>query len=224
MQPYFFPYLGYFQLINSVEKFVILDNVNYIKRGFVNRNYILLNNQPHLITLPIDNASQNRPINQHQHLRKVDKIFKTISNSYRKAPYFKPVIELIEACLYEPEVKLEKYLSHQLKSISEYLEIPTSFAYASDFNVAEQSKGQSRIIDICHATQATDYINAAGGIEIYDRALFAEHDLNIHFINTKAYQYQQFNGEFVNNLSIIDVLMFNSKSQVQTLLTKYNLK
>ena len=224
MQPYFFPYLGYFQLINAVEQFVILDNVNYIKRGFVNRNYILLNNQAYLITLPIDKASQNRPINQHQHLKQVDKLFKTITTTYKKAPYFKQVIEIVEKCLYEPEVKLEKYLSYQLQLICDYLEISTNFTYASDYAISEQSSGQQKIIDICLATQATDYINPAGGVEIYDRALFAEHNLNINFINTEAYCYQQFNDEFVNNLSIIDVLMFNSKTQVQTLLTRYKLK
>lgn len=224
MQPYFFPYLGYFQLIHSVDHFVVLDNVNYIKRGYVNRNSILLDGQAHRITLPIKNASQNRLINQHQHLSKIEKIIKTIESSYKKAPFFNDVFPLLESYLQNEEPRLELYLTAQLQAICNYLDIDTVFTFASDLPSAFKSKGQDRIIDICTTLDASDYINSIGGVDIYDRERFKQSQLSLSFLKPNHCYYPQFSENFVNNLSVIDVLMFNNKEQIKIFLNNYELK
>ena len=223
MQPYVFPYLGYFQLINSVDKFVVYDDVNYIKQGWINRNRILLNNKDFLFGLNLEGASSFKLINEIQIGHNTSKILKTIEQAYLKAPYFQEVYPLVESLLLQTEYNLAKYVFNQLSGISQYLNIKTEFIFSSDIEKDNALKGQEKVIAICKKLEGDIYINAIGGQDLYNKAEFANHQLELLFIKSRMLSYPQFKNEFMPWLSIIDVLMFNSKDQVKTFLDEYDL-
>lgn len=223
MQPYIFPYLGYFQLIKSVEKFVVYDDVNYIKQGWINRNRILLNDKDFLFVLNLEGASSFKLINEIELGNNVKKILKTIEQAYLKAPYYKEVYPLIESLLLQSERNLAKYLFNQITAISRYLNIETELLLSSTIVKDNTLKGKDKVISICEKLKGSTYINAIGGKELYDKSDFLNHGLDLLFIKSRMISYQQFNNEFIPWLSIIDVLMFNSKDKVQLLLDEYDL-
>ena len=148
MQPYFFPYIGYWQLINAADTFVIYDDVNFIKKGYINRNSILLSGRPHVFTLKLIGASQNKLINEIEVGDNSRKILKTIEMSYKKSPYFHIVFPIIKDILNNKEKKLAKFLGYSIKRISEYLEIDTRFIYSSDIEKDNALKAQDKILDL----------------------------------------------------------------------------
>jgi len=223
MQPYFFPYIGYWQLINAVDIFVIYDDVNFIKRGYISRNNILQNQKAQLFTLELIGASQNKKINEISVGNNSKKLLKTIKQNYSKAPFFNDVIPLLEEILNNEEKELSRFLGFSLVKISKYLDINANFLYSSDLENDKSLKAQERLIEISKILNATDYINAIGGKELYDKQGFLENNINLSFLKSNEILYKQFNNEFVSNLSIIDVMMFNSKEEIQRLLQKYNL-
>jgi len=224
MQPYLFPYIGYWQLINAVDTFVIYDDVNFIKQGYINRNNILVNNKSQRFTLELVGASSNKLINEINVGRNAIKVLKTIKQNYQKAPYFSDVYPLIEKILLNPEKNLAKYLTNTLIAISQYLELNTKFMISSELNKDSNLTAQNKVLNICKVLNATTYINAIGGQELYDREIFKIHDLELRFLETNTdIVYKQFNDEFISNLSIIDVLMFNSISEIKNILEKYKL-
>lgn len=222
-QPYLFPYITYWQLINSVDTFVIADNMNYIKKGYINRNNILINGKAHMITLDLVAASQNKLINEIEIGNNCAKILKSIERSYGRAPYFQDVFLLIKSILEFPEKNLAKFITNSLKNISNYLDIDTTFIYLSDIKINKNLKSQDKIIDICERLNAKNYINLIGGQELYSKERFKEHGIKLNFIETETVEYQQFKNEFIPCLSIIDILMFNSKEEVINMLDRYNL-
>lgn len=223
MQPYLFPYIGYWQIINAVDKFIIYDDVNFINKGFINRNKILVQNKPHQFTLELVGASQNKLINQIQIGNNSKKILLTIEQSYKKSPFFNIVFPLIKDVLNQNEKNLSKFIGYSLKKISDYFNIKTNFIYSSEIKKNNYLKKQDKIIDICQRLNATHYINPINGKELYDRKLFTENGIKLSFIHTKSFKYQQFNSEFRSFLSIIDVMMFNKKDQIKSLLNFYEL-
>lgn len=223
MQPYFFPYIGYWQLIKAADLFVIYDDVNYINRGYINRNTILTNRKKQLFTLELIGASQNRLINEIEIGNNQHKLLKTITMSYKKAPCFSEIFPIIESILMCDEKTLSKYLGNSLKIIAEYLNIKTTFIYSSDIVKDNALKGQEKIIDIAKQLKAGVYINAIGGQELYNREVFAKNNLKLHFLNPKTQEYKQFNNEFIPNLSIIDLMMFAKNDDIQEMLNKYTL-
>ena len=226
MQPYIFPYIGYFQLINAVDKFVIYDDVNYIKKGWINRNNFLSNGKIHRFTIPLVNASQNRLINDTKISKNEDWIadlLNTISNSYKKAPCFDLVFSLIKEILSKYDDNIAKYNSSALLDISKYLEIETEFLFSSELNKDNALKGSAKIVDICKILNATDYINPIGGLELYSKENFLMEKIELKFLKSNVIEYKQFEDEFIPWLSIIDVLMFNSKNEVKNLLNEYTL-
>ncbi|MFS0919253.1 WbqC family protein [Brevibacillus sp. 179-C 1.1 NHS] len=227
MQPYLFPYIGYFQLIHAVDTFVIFDDVNYITRGWINRNYVLLNEKKHLFTLPLNNASQNRLIKEttiSKEYNNRNKILRLIEQAYKKAPNFNVIFPMISGILLNQENNLSKYISNSLSEISKYLEIQTNFLHSSEHFIEKSNlKGQNRIIEICKAIGATEYINAIGGRELYDKEFFSLNSITLSFVETDGIVYKQFNNEFVPYLSIIDSMMFLSKEEIISLVHKYKL-
>ncbi|MCV6638076.1 WbqC family protein [Candidatus Albibeggiatoa sp. nov. NOAA] len=225
MQPYFLPYIGYFQLIQAVDKFIILDDVNYIPKGWINRNRILVNHQPYLFTLPLQKASQNKKINElylEQDLKQHSKLLKTIYLAYKKAPYFE-FYSILEEIVHYPKIQLINYIEHSLQKIMIYLNIQTQMIKSASVYQNQHLKGQARILDICQQEQADTYINLMGGQALYDKNAFAQAGIQLQFIQTQPIVYKQFSNHFVPNLSIIDVLMFNSTKQSQFLLNQYQL-
>jgi len=226
MQPYFFPYIGYFQLINVVDKFVIYDDLTFIKQGWINRNKILADGNDFLFTVPLKKLSSYRLINETeisgiQHWKK--KIFKTIKYSYKKAPFFEETSQIIHRVLNSEARFIGKLAFLSLKEICQYLEINTQFVESSIMYKNAGLKGQDRVIDICVREDAQHYINLIGGRRLYIKEDFKRKGIILNFIKTKEIVYQQFQNEFVPNLSMIDVMMFNPKQRIQDFLNEYEL-
>ena len=229
MQPYMFPYIGYWQLMNEVDLFVIYDDVNFIKRGWINRNNILENGEASLFSMPLSGASQNKKINEIPffELRKWShKFLNQLKKSYAKAPYFKEIEELLQEIFNENYTEstsiVDLFIKH-VELIAQYLEIDIELSTSSKAFNNSMLKGQSRIIDICSLVSAQKYINPIGGKELYTTEAFEEENIELSFMQSKPFEYKQFDNEFVPWLSIIDVLMFNSKEQVIDLINSYEL-
>lgn len=226
MQPYFLPYIGYWQLIAAVDKYVIYDDVNYIKGGWVNRNKILLNGEVKYFNVQLIGASVNKKINEifvNNNYYIVKKALRIIEAAYRKAPYYEEVQPILEAILQSKQNNLANYLGNSLKIVCEYLEIKTELIYSSSLDKNCDLKGADKVIAICKLLEATEYYNAIGGQELYTYDFFKKNRIILKFLKTGEITYYQFNNSFESNLSIIDVLMFNSKEKVCQMLEKYTL-
>ncbi|MEA5139841.1 WbqC family protein [Arcicella rigui] len=226
MQPYIFPYIGYFQLINAVDKFIIYDDVNFINKGWINRNRILVNGKDSLFTIPLKEASQNKLINSIEvnwDSAWKSKFLKTIEQSYKKAPHYQQVLPLIEGLLNTEKSIFSEIIFENLTQVCQYLEIKTEIVPSSSIYHNTHLKAQERIIDICVQEKTDTYINPIGGLELYDKAAFQAIGKELFFIKSKAIRYTQFKNEFVPWLSIIDILMFNSPEHISTLLNDYEL-
>lgn len=225
MQPYFFPYIGYWQLINAVDIFVLYDDVNFIKKGWINRNNILLNKSKHLITIPLLNVSQNKHINEciiSDDDKIINNIIKTINLAYRKAPYYNLVFPTLEKII-KTKGSISDLVLKSVLWIKEYLNIDTEIILSSSIDKNNELKGQDKIIEIVKKLNGNHYINAIGGQELYDKEIFNNNEIKLNFIKMKEIKYKQFNNEFVPNLSFIDVLMFNSPEEIKNMLGMYEL-
>lgn len=224
MQPYFLPYIGYFQHVNSVDKFVFLDDVSFINRGWINRNRILINEKAHYITIPLIKASQNKTINEINFIDERKKLLKTIQHAYKAAPFYNKIIPIIEEIIEYNTTSISELAIFSVKRISEHLEINTSFEICSNSYLgSQQLKKEEKIIYICKLNEASTYINPSGGEAIYSKIDFERQGLDLKFIKSNGIEYQQFNKPFIANLSIIDVLMFNSLEKVKSMLNDYSL-
>ena len=228
MQPYIFPYIGYFQLINAVDKFIVYDDVNFIKQGWINRNNILVNNNVTLFTIPLENVSSFSKINEVNIASKLFdkwkfKFFKSIELSYKKAPYYIITNEILLETFNSNQKRISDICVNALKMVSDYLGIKTIIIDSPEVYANEYLKGEDRIIDICKIDSAKTYINAIGGMNIYSKENFALNNIELKFIKSQPIEYRQFNDNFVPWLSIVDVLMFNSKDEIKIMLNNYEL-
>lgn len=227
MQPYFMPYIGYFQLINSVDKFIIYDNIQYTKKGWINRNRILVNGKDQLITLPIKKDSDYLNVMERELSESWDKdknkMLNIIKTSYSKAPYFQETFELISKCLNSSEVNLFKFIYDSIVLINDYIEIKTPIVISSTIDINHTLKSQDKVLSLCKSQNADIYINTIGGVELYDKETFKQNNIELNFIKSNPIQYKQFKDEFIPWLSIIDIMMFNSKEQIKEYLNKYTL-
>lgn len=223
MQPYFFPYIGYFQLINSVDRFIIYDEIQYTKKGWINRNRYLNNGNPDYFTLPLKKDSDYLNINQRYlsedwslHKRK---LLNKLKEAYRKAPYFKERWEWLEEIIEADFENLFEYNYNSIKKVCAYLDVKTELTCSSNIKFNNDLKGEEKVIDICRTVNAETYINPIGGVELYSKESFSKYDINLLFLASNLTAYKQFNKPFVPYLSIIDVLMFNDLGDVQKSLT-----
>lgn len=226
MQPYIFPYIGYFQLIKAVDKFVLYDDVNFINRGWINRNRILVNGKDSMFTIPLKDASQNKLINEidvNWDKNWKSKFLKTIEQSYKKAPFYSEVLLIIEKSIEADGGQFSKVIEQNLRLICEYLAIKTEIISSSSIYQNTDKKAQERILDICTQENANHYINPIGGLELYDKEVFTKENMVMNFMKSKSVEYTQFKNDFVPWLSIIDVLMFNSKAEINKFLDNYEL-
>ena len=227
MQPYFFPYIGYYQLIHAVDTFIIYDTVNYIKTSWIKRNRYLLNGSSKFFTLSIKNASSNKLIidtyiADEDLLHSKDKIAKTIRMAYSKAPYFDEVFPFLNSLIQYEEDNISNYNTHILLETCNYLNIDTEILQGSKVLTHSTSTGQDRVIEICKSFNADHYINPIGGVELYENEAFTNYGISLLFLKTDDdLEYNQWGDLFIPNLSIIDVLMFNSKWEIAHLLEKY---
>jgi hypothetical protein len=227
MQPYFLPYIGYFQLINAVDEFIIYDNIQYTKKGWINRNRILDNGSDKLFTVPLKKDSDYLDVVDRKLSDTWDKDRKKLINSlytlYHKAPYFEEAYSIVTECLLDDENNLFNFILNSLNRVNKYLDIETSIVISSSIGVDHSLKSQDKVLAICKAREATTYINAIGGMELYSKTVFESNELELKFIKSHSITYDQFDGAFVPWLSIVDVMMFNSKDTIKEYLNSYTL-
>lgn len=217
MQPYFLPYIGYFQLINSVDEFVIYDNIKYTKKGWINRNRIVLNGKDTIFSLPLKKDSDMLHVMQRELAENFNrlKLQNQFKEAYRNAPYFSSTVPLLDSIINFNESNLFLYIYHSITAICKHLNIKTKICTSSSISINHDLRGQDKVLAICHQMRSTSYINPIGGIELYDRDIFASQGIELKFIKTKEFIYPQFQHDFLPFLSIIDVLMFNHPEIVQ---------
>jgi hypothetical protein len=232
MQPYFFPYLGYWQLMNAVDEYLIVDNVNYIKNGFINRNRIQINGEPAYFGVPIRKASQNKLICEHDtNLDEsiVNKMLATINDTYVRAPYFNDVYEHIKGSLEfglsEEGRNLSDFLNYSINRTAEKLGIETTIMRTSEkVRLDYEYRRENLVVAYCKQRNADEYYNAIGGTKLYFQKFFRENGINLKFVKTNEdLRYKQFTDDFIPSLSIIDVMMFNSPVEIKELLGQFTL-
>jgi hypothetical protein len=223
MQPYFFPYLGYFQLIDAVDAFVVFDDVNFIRGGWINRNYIWGRSGRQRLTLPLLSASQNNRINQISLADIPDRLLKTIRHTYGKAPHYATVLPLVEAVLQQKERNLACFVETGLRLVCDYLGQRPEWYLSSHLDKDNLLHGQERVLAICELMGATHYINLPGGKALYDADVFREKGIQLSFVSPRPLSYRQFDDEFVPDLSIIDVMMFHDQPRCRRLSREYDL-
>ena len=217
MQPYFLPYIGYFQLIASVDQFIVYDNIKYTKKGWINRNRMLQNGSDVTFSLPLKKDSDSFQVVQRNLVPDFnrDKLLNQFSGAYRKAPYFEQTMPLIELIVRFKDNNLFDYLHHSINQICEYLGITTEVRVSSTLDIDHNLQSQEKVLALCQAANAKTYVNAIGGIELYSKEIFQDKGIELKFIKSKSFEYKQFDKPFVPWLSILDVMMFNPPNRVK---------
>lgn len=227
MQPYLFPYLGYFQLINAVDKIVIYDNIEYTRKGWINRNRILLDGKDKFFTIPVKKDSdflniRERYLADNSEI-KIRKILAQISNSYRKAPFFKEIYPVLERLFLSGKKNLFDYVFNTISEICTLLELKTELIISSELKMDHDLKAEQKVLEINRILNSDIYINPIGGTELYDKENFKNKGVELLFIKSKPILYDQSDNEFTECLSIIDVLMFNDLNKVKSFLNEFEL-
>lgn len=230
MQPYIFPYIGYFHLLEATDRIVFYDDVTFIKGGWINRNRILLGKNDSLFTVPLSKASSHRLINEtqiHPTLYPIwkTKFLKTLKQSYTRAPFYEGTFTLVEGVLNTKHENISDLAIHSITAVCNYLDRDIVWERSSVRSPTTRDLDKAdRIIEIAKHLDISDYVNLAGGQDLYDKQYFAQRSINLHFIQSHEIRYVQFKNEFVPSLSIIDALMFNDKQKVKDLLTEFSLQ
>ncbi len=224
MQPYLFPYLGYYQLVANADKFVFYDDVTFIKGGYINRNSILSHNGSQRFTLPVKGLSSNAIINTLYFDNNVRKILKTIQQSYTRSPFFNEVYPVIESVFMNSERNVAKLCYLSIKNVFEYLGMENHYVFSSDLEYSRDLSAPEKLIKMSKILSAGKYINSAGGMELYNKEYFSDRGVILEFMKMKNITYAQGNCEkFTPYLSMIDVLMWNDRETVKSLLLEFEL-
>lgn len=223
MQPYLFPYLGYYQLLHHVDLFLLYDDANFRRRGFIHRNAILAQGRPQRFTLPVKGASQNRPIRELSFGTDTGKLLRTLEHHYSAAPYFEPVFGLVREVINQPSRKVTDICQASLESVMAYLGLACRMGRTSDLEYQREADATDKLISICREVGAIHYVNPVGGLELYNRARFEEAGIELSFIRMEAGSYAQPTARFVPNLSIIDTLMWCQPERLRELMSSYSL-
>ena len=226
MQPYFFPYIGYFQLIAAVDIFIVYDNIKYTKKGWINRNRMLQNGADVMFSLPLKKDSDSLDVVARELAADFnrDKLLNQIKGAYSRAPYFEQTYPLIEGAVRYEDASLFRFLHHSIAKICEHLGITTEIRISSDVAIDHALQGQDKVLALGEAVGAGTYVNAIGGMELYSKEMFREKGIELKFIKSKSFEYAQFDNEFVPWLSIVDVMMFNPLDTIRACIsTNYEL-
>ena len=226
MQPYLFPYIGYYQLIGAVDLFIVYDNIKYTKKGWINRNRILQNGKAVTFSVPLKKDSDFLDVRDRRLSTDFNrqKLLNRLRGAYERAPCFAQTFPLVEEVLQQEQENLFEFLRRSIDCVCAKLGITTQIKVSSDIAVDHGLKSQERVLAICAALGADTYVNAIGGRALYCAKAFEERGVTLKFIQSKPFQYDQFGGEFIPALSIIDVMMFNSVDAIRnTIETGYEL-
>lgn len=210
MQPYFLPYIGYFQLMAAADQFIVYDNIKYTKKGWINRNRMLMNDADAIFTLPLKKDADNLNIVDRELAANFDsrKLLNQFKGAYARAPYFENIYPLLDQIINYQKNNLFDYIHYSIMRMCEYLDIKTQILVASNITIDHSLKGRDKVLALCNATNAKIYINSIGGVELYAKDDFSNHGIHLQFIKSLPLEYMQFRANFVPWLSIIDVLMF----------------
>lgn len=221
MQPYFMPYIGYFQLIAAVDQFIVYDNIKYTKKGWINRNRILKNGKSVTFSLPLKNASDALNVCERELVTDFNrsKLLNQLQGAYRGAPQFEQTFPLLERIVRHEDSNLFRFLLHSIIETCKHLQLVMEIRKSSEIAINHSLRGQEKVLALCKALGATRYVNTAGGMALYSRDTFQERGIELNFIKSKPFEYAQFGSEFVPWLSIIDVLMFNPLDTIRTCIT-----
>jgi hypothetical protein len=218
MQPYFLPYIGYFQLIAAVDHFVLYDNIKYTKKGWINRNRMLQNGKETVFSVPLKADSDSLHIRERELAAGFDrnKLLNQLREAYRKAPYLAQTLPKIEAIVRYEDMNLFRFLHHSIIRICEYLGLSTEIGISSEIAIDHRLNGQEKILALCKALGANTYVNAIGGTSLYSPQTFRDRGVALRFITSQLLEYPQFGHQFLPWLSILDLMMFNSPEQVRS--------
>lgn len=227
MQPYVFPYIGYFQLINAVDKFVVYDNIKFTKKGWIHRNRILSNGKDFMFSLSLKKDSDFLDIDKRflskDSLKNRQKILRKILNDYKKAPHFNDIYPLLEKIFNYHEKNLFKFIYNSIIEITRFLNLKTEIIISSTLPIDHSLKSQDKVIAICKHLKAKEYYNPLGGKDLYNKGVFSDNSISLFFLKSIPIEYNQFDENFIPWLSIIDVMMFNSKPEVISMLNDFEL-
>lgn len=211
MQPYFFPYAGYFQLVHATDLFVIYDNIEYTKKGWISRNRISVNGEPSTISLSLKKGPDHADIVERElaNTWKSDrqKLLNRIREAYRKAPHFEQTFSLVEACVMQDETNLFGFIRHSILRLVAHLGLTTEIVTSSAVHADHSLRSQDRVLALCESLGAHTYVNPIGGMALYSSSEFAKRSVELRFVKSIPLEYAQFGSKFVPHLSIIDVLM-----------------
>ena len=228
MQPYFLPYIGYWQLMQAVDEFIVYDDVQFSKGGWINRNRLLLGGRAHTFTLPLRKGRLGDKINERylsdSHAEAGRSILSKIRQAYSAAPFFANAMPVIELIMTADEPNLADFIFASLVQIQRYVGLDTRLLRSSELNEGQGLRADDRVLEICKARHARRYVNAPGGRSLYDKETFRKQGLDLKFIEPQAIAYSQFGGDFVPWLSILDAMMFNDPAAIREMLTCYTLE
>jgi hypothetical protein len=213
MQPYFMPYIGYFQLIASVDQFIVYDNIKYTKKGWINRNRMLLNGNDAMFSLPLKKDSDSLDVVERELAADYDraKLLNQFKGAYSHAPQFELTYPVLEQIVLHEDKNLFRYINNSIVRLCVHLGIKTEIRISSEIDIDHELKGQDKVLALCNAIGADTYINPIGGTGLYSKKDFNLQGIDLQFIKSRDLIYSQFGMQFVPWLSIVDLMMFNSK-------------
>ena len=223
MQPYFMPYIGYWQLMNAVDTYVVYDDVNYIKGGWVSRNNILMNSQSYMFCVTLNGASPNKLFNEITIRDDFVKFRKMLHSCYSHAPYYSDVKCIMENIYNCEDRSLGKFMLNSFNVVLNYVGIKRKLILSSTLKKDNSLRGASKVIAICKELGASKYYNAIGGQSLYDKNEFEDNGIGLYFLKPELVPYKQYKNDFVAGLSIIDVMMFNSPEEIERMFEQYEL-
>ena len=190
MQPYFFPYIGYFQLIAAVDMFIVYDNIKYTKKGWINRNRMLQNGKDVMFSLPLKSDSDYLDVCERELAADFnrDKLLNQFNGAYRRAPYFAQTFPLVEQIVRYEDTNLFRFLHHSIVRTCEHLGIATEIRISSGIAIDHDLKNQDKVLALCEAVGASTYVNAIGGMELYSKEAFREKGIELKFIQSKPFR------------------------------------
>ena len=217
MQPYFMPYIGYYQLIAAADIFILYDNIKYTKKGWINRNRLLQNGNDKFFTIPL------KKDHDHTHVYKREiadtfnrnKLLNQLKEAYSRSPYYRQTLPLLEEIIQYENPNLFDYLHHSIVKTCSHFGITTKIQKSSEIAIDHNLTSQDKVLALCKKLNAKTYINPVGGIALYSKEIFSKFNIDLKFIQPTPFTYPQFENIFIPWLSIIDVMMFNSTEKIQ---------
>lgn len=227
MQPYFLPYIGYWQLLRNVDVFVVYDDIQFTKKSWINKNRFLLNTNPAAFSLPLKKASDYLDVREREISDSFEsdriKLLRRMEGSYSKAPFFTEGFELLSEVLLHPERNLFSFILNSIEAVQNRLSIKTEVVVSSTLEVPRTLTGQDRVIATCKKLGAEEYINPIGGVELYSKQAFEDMGVALFFQKVHPFAYSQFGHDFVPNLSIVDVIMFLGIERTKAIMSDMDL-